>query len=82
LGEFLELDYELGLELQEKVIPHAVMFFTGENINEEEDDEEEDDDEDEQAAENDEDEDEEEEFEPPKETTNTGQPQNPECKQQ
>jgi len=84
LGEFLELDYELGLELQEKVIPHAVMFFTGENIGEEEDDEEEED-EDDEAAENDEDEDEEEEFEPPKEAANTtsgGQPQNPECKQQ
>lgn len=30
LQEFLEADYEMGLELKDKIIPHAVMFFTGE----------------------------------------------------
>jgi len=80
LAEFLELDYELGLELQEKLIPHAIMFFTGENIAEEEEEGEDEEEEDEDQEENDEED--EEEFEPPKEATTSGQPQNPECKQQ
>jgi len=81
LGEFLELDYELGLELKEKLIPHAVMFYTGENIMmddmDEEDEEQEDDGE--EHADEEEDEEEDAEYEPPQ---TTGQQQNPECKQQ
>lgn len=76
LQEFLEVDYELGLEMREKVIPHAVMWYTGENAlamlggEDDEDDDEEDPD-------NEDDEDEDEEFQPPKEAT-AGQQQNPE----
>jgi len=32
LREFLDLDYDLGMELKERVIPHAILFYTGENI--------------------------------------------------
>jgi len=82
LQEFLEADYELGLELKEKVIPHAVMWYTGESSNiGENDDEEEDDDDEEGHEHDDEDEEDDEEFEPPKDQSGTAQ-QNPECKQQ
>jgi len=83
LGEFLELDYELGLELREKLIPHAVIFYTGENIMMDDMDEEEEEQEDdgEEHGEEDEDEEEDAEYEPPQ-TTGQGQQQNPECKQQ
>jgi hypothetical protein len=83
LQEFLEADYELGLELKEKIIPHAVMWFTGESTNiEEDDEEEEDEDDDDEGHDNNagEDSEEDEEFVPPKDQTGTAQ--NPECKQQ
>jgi len=80
LQEFLEVDYELGLELKEKIIPHGVMWYTGENMNQMLGEEDEEDDE-ENDPDNEEDEEEDEEFQPPKETA--GQQQNnPECKQQ
>jgi len=79
LGEYLEMDYDLGLELKEKVIPHAVMFYTGEAAADENDEEEEE--EEEQEHHEEEDEEEDVEFEPPKET-GQAQAQQPECKQQ
>jgi nucleosome assembly protein 1-like 1 len=55
--DFLEADYELGLEFKDKIIPHGVQWFTGEAAlgyymdefgEEDEDDEEEEEDEDEE----------------------------------
>jgi len=79
LGDYLELDYELGLELKEKIIPHAVMFYTGENAAFDDEDEEEED-EDEEQDENEEEEEVDVEYEPPKEQQAGAQ--QPECKQQ
>jgi len=83
LQEFLEADYELGLELKEKVIPHAVMWYTGEysNLGENDDDDEDEDDDEEGPHQEDDDEEEDAEYEPPKNQPGSGQ-QNPECKQQ
>jgi len=80
LQEFLESDYEMGLELKEKIIPHAVMWYTGENAplpNEEDDDEEDDEDEEENSD------DEENKALPPTKDQSAEQTgNNPECKQQ
>eukprot|EP01115_Flamella_aegyptia_P006436 TRINITY_DN2694_c0_g1_i1.p1 TRINITY_DN2694_c0_g1~~TRINITY_DN2694_c0_g1_i1.p1 ORF type:complete len:382 (+),score=256.73 TRINITY_DN2694_c0_g1_i1:107-1252(+) len=74
--EFLEMDYELGLEFKEKLIPHAVMYFTGEVIVDMyEDDLDGEDDED------DEDDDDENDEDAPVKGSG-GQQQQPECKQQ
>lgn len=80
LQEFLEADYEMGLELKEKVIPHAVMYFTGEYEADFADfDQEEDEDAENEEEENeDEDEQNDTDFKPP---ADNGQ-QQPECKQQ
>lgn len=46
LQEVMEADYEIGSVIKEKLIPHAVHWFTGEALQmEEEDDDDEDDDE-------------------------------------
>jgi len=79
LQEFLEADYEMGLELKEKVIPHAIMYFTGEYeamdpYGEEFDEEEEQDDE---ENEDEEDEEHDTEYKPPADNGTQ-----PECKQQ
>lgn len=57
LEERLELDYQLGEDLKDRIVPHAIAYFTGEALNyeefdeldgfEDEDDEDEDDDDDE-----------------------------------
>ncbi|ETI23076.1 hypothetical protein G647_04872 [Cladophialophora carrionii CBS 160.54] len=68
IEERLELDYQLGEDIKEKLIPRAIDWFTGEALAFEEfedaeegefDDEDEDDDEDEEEAESDEDDEEE-----------------------
>jgi nucleosome assembly protein 1-like 1 len=68
IEERLELDYQLGEDIKEKLIPRAIDWFTGEALAFEEfedgeegefDDEEDDDDEDEEDAESDEDDEEE-----------------------
>lgn len=59
LQDALEQDYEIGLMLKAKIIPHAVSWFTGEAIDEDAEDEEDDEDDDEGDDELDEDEDEE-----------------------
>ncbi|XP_020098493.1 nucleosome assembly protein 1;1-like isoform X2 [Ananas comosus] len=61
----MEQDYEIGSTVREKIIPHAVSWFTGEAVQEEfeddEDDEDGEDDEDEEEEDDDEDEDDDEE---------------------
>jgi nucleosome assembly protein 1-like 1 len=68
IEERLELDYQLGEDIKEKLIPRAIDWFTGDALQFEEfddaeddefDDEEEDDDEDEEDAESDEEDEEE-----------------------
>lgn len=68
LQALMEQDYEIGSAIRDKIIPHAVSWFTGEAAEEDgfeladdEDDEEDDEDEDEDEDEEDEDEEEEEE---------------------
>ena len=70
------MDFEIGHYIRERIVPRAVLFFTGEALDEESDydeDEEEEDDEDDEdgsGSENDAD------FDPKKAQAN------PECKQQ
>ena len=68
IEERLELDYQLGEDIKEKLIPRAIDWFTGEALQFEEfedgddaelDDEDDEDDEDEEEAESDEEDDEE-----------------------
>jgi nucleosome assembly protein 1-like 1 len=84
IEERLELDYQLGEDIKEKLIPRAIDWFTGEALQFEEfedadegdfDDDEDDDDEDEEEAESD-DEDEEEGGKP------RSQQNSSECKNQ
>lgn len=42
LQELLGTDFEIGHYIRERVIPHAVLLYTGEGLEEEEDYEEED----------------------------------------
>lgn len=58
----LQADWEIGEVLRQSIVPRAVLFFTGEALDEfdEEDDEEEDEEEDEEDSEADED------YSPPK----------------
>jgi len=46
LQEALEQDYEIGAVIKEKIIPRAVRWFTGEELEDEDDDDDDDDDED------------------------------------
>lgn len=82
-------DFELGQYIRERIIPRAVLFYTGEALEEEEEEEEYDEEEDEDEA--DEEEDEEEEKEQGKRSNRTrktpsasaGKKENPQdCKQQ
>lgn len=59
----MEQDYDIGSTIRDKIIPHAVSWFTGEAIQEDEFGDIEDDDEDEDAEEDDDDEEEDEEEE-------------------
>merc|ERR1711934_865994 len=69
----LTADFEIGHYIRERIVPRAVLFFTGEALDEEESDEEDsDEDEDDEDADSDQDED----FDPSKAK------ENPECKQQ
>ncbi|XP_010420030.2 PREDICTED: nucleosome assembly protein 1;3-like [Camelina sativa] len=71
LQNLMEQDYDIGSTIREKIIPHAVSWFTGEAIegeefeidNEDEDDIDEDEDEDEEDDEDEEEEDDEDEEE-------------------
>ncbi|PIN22972.1 Nucleosome assembly protein NAP-1 [Handroanthus impetiginosus] len=70
LQNLMEQDYDIGSTIRDKIIPHAVSWFTGEaaqdeygDIEDDEDEDEEDDDEDEDEDEEDEEEDEDEEDE-------------------
>ncbi|XP_019151652.1 PREDICTED: nucleosome assembly protein 1;2-like isoform X2 [Ipomoea nil] len=90
LQNLMEQDYEIGSTIREKIIPHAVSWFTGEACEDDEyelDDEEEDeeDDEDEEDEEEDEDEDEKKPFGTRKKTGRAAAVEGekpPECKQQ
>lgn len=71
----LTVDFEIGHYIRERIVPRAVLFFTGEALDEESDydedeEDEDDDDEDGSGSENDAD------FDPKKAQAN------PECKQQ
>ena len=68
IEERLELDYQLGEDIKEKLIPHAIEWFTGDALQFEDfedvddgefDDEDDEDDEDEEEAESDEEDEEE-----------------------
>ena len=68
IEERLELDYQLGEDIKEKLIPHAIDWFTGdalqydpdaEDVEEDDFEDDDEDDEDEEEAESDEEEDEE-----------------------
>mmetsp|Transcript_21656 Transcript_21656/g.60192 ORF Transcript_21656/g.60192 Transcript_21656/m.60192 type:complete len:377 (-) Transcript_21656:211-1341(-) len=79
LQEVMEADYEIGSSIKEKLIPHAVSWFTGEAVAM---DDESDDDEDDDGDENDEDEEGDEEGKSaPKGLEDIGE-KPPECKQQ
>mmetsp|Transcript_27662 Transcript_27662/g.46305 ORF Transcript_27662/g.46305 Transcript_27662/m.46305 type:complete len:392 (+) Transcript_27662:189-1364(+) len=84
LQEEMEADYEMGSIIREKLIPRAVLWFTGEMMDEEEDDEEEDDDDDEEGDDDGEDEgsDDEDEGKPAAFQAGAAPEQPPECKQQ
>jgi len=72
--ELLTADFEIGHYIRERIVPRAVLFFTGEALDEEEsedEDSDEDEDDDEEA-----DSDQDEDFDPSKAK------ENPECKQQ
>lgn len=73
--ELLTSDFEIGHYIRERVVPRAVLFFTGEALEEDDFDEEEDDDEDEGDEEG-----EEEEDDPDFDPSKVKNPQ--ECKQQ
>ena len=82
----LQQDFQIGHYLRERIVPRAVLFFTGE---EQGDDEEESDDEDDENGEDDDDESDEELANRPKLKARKGkggmgggQEANPECKQQ
>jgi nucleosome assembly protein 1-like 1 len=70
----MEHDYDIGTTIRDKIIPHAVSWFTGEAVqaddfedmgdDDEDDDEDEDDDDDEEEEEDEDEEDEEEESKP------------------
>ncbi|XP_065158357.1 nucleosome assembly protein 1-like 1 isoform X2 [Atheta coriaria] len=55
LRELLTTDFEIGHYMRERVVPKAVLYYTGEAIDDEEYDDEEDDDEDEEDSEEEED---------------------------
>lgn len=78
LQEVMEADYEIGVSIKEKLIPHAVSWFTGEalqmdddDMDDEDDDEDDEEDDDEEGAEGD----------APKGLQDTAD-KPPECKQQ
>jgi nucleosome assembly protein 1-like 1 len=89
----LQADWEIGEVIRQSIVPRAVLFFTGEALDEEYDDEEDEEDEDEEEEDSDADED----YSPPKggkkggknpptggkqaKGANTGE-KPPECKQQ
>merc|ERR1719384_2480231 len=73
--ELLTSDFEIGHYIRERVVPRAVLFFTGEALEEDDFDDEEDDDEDEGEEEG-----EEEEDDPDFDPSKVKNPQ--ECKQQ
>jgi len=84
----LNNDFEVGNLFKDRIIPHAVLFFTGENMIDDEFDEE-DEDEDEEDYEDEEDEDDDDDDENDKglnrkksQGKQTNQQQPPECKQQ
>lgn len=74
--DLLTADFEIGHYIRERIVPRAVLFFTGEILEEEDDMEEEEDEEDEEDGEGEEEEDDP-DFDPSK-----AKGQNPECKQQ
>ncbi|CAA7410016.1 unnamed protein product [Spirodela intermedia] len=93
----MEQDYDIGSTIRDKIIPHAVSWFTGEavqgdefEIGDEEDDEDEDDDEDgdeedDDDEEEDDEDDEDDEAQPKRKGTKgsgEGQQRPPECQQQ
>ncbi|XP_024972371.1 nucleosome assembly protein 1;4-like isoform X2 [Cynara cardunculus var. scolymus] len=93
----MEQDYDIGSTIRDKIIPHAVSWFTGEaaqeddfeGIDDEDDEDDEDDDIEDEDEDEDDDEEEEEESKPKKKKgggiANTGGEQGerpPECKQQ
>lgn len=75
----LALDYSMGEQLKDKLIPRAVDWFTGAALDFEYDERDEEEDEyDEEDEDDQDDEEEEDDFAP---QAGAGQPQNPECKQ-
>ncbi|XVE54066.1 hypothetical protein DITRI_Ditri03aG0052200 [Diplodiscus trichospermus] len=94
----MEQDYDIGSTIRDKIIPHAVSWFTGEAIqgddletedeDEDDDGDEDEDDEEEEDGDDDEDEDDEEETKTKKKKSGRGQGDGqqgerpPECKQQ
>ncbi|XP_028778756.1 nucleosome assembly protein 1;4 [Neltuma alba] len=96
LQKLMEHDYDIGSTIRDKIIPHAVSWFTGEAVHDEyedieadEDDYEEDEDDDDEEEEEEEDEDQEQEGKNRKKKSGRARPgkgqrgeQPPECKQQ
>ena len=92
IEERLELDYQLGEDIKEKLIPRAIDWFTGEALqfeeldqdefeDEEDDDDDDEDDEDGQGSDKDEDSEEEEEEEEEEDGTSKPKKEAAECKQ-
>ncbi|CAA6672797.1 unnamed protein product [Spirodela intermedia] len=89
----MEQDYDIGSTIRDKIIPHAVSWFTGEavqgdefEIGDEEDDDEDDDEdgdeEDDDDEEEDDEDDEDDEAQPKRKGSGEGQQRPPECQQQ
>ena len=76
----LAADYEMGEVIRSRLIQRAVLYFTGEALDDEDYDEDEDEDDEEDDEEYDEDEDE--DFAPPKALKGKGGKNPEECKQQ
>jgi len=79
----MEHDYDIGTTIRDKIIPHAVSWFTGEavqaddfeHIGDDDDDDEEDEDDDEDEEEEDEDDEDEEEESKPARKSGSGRKQ-------
>ncbi|KAL9228535.1 hypothetical protein vseg_004106 [Gypsophila vaccaria] len=82
LQNLMEQDYEIGSTIRDKIIPHAVSWFTGEavqgdefeDIEDDDDDDDEDEEDEEEDEEDEDDEDEDEEEEEPKARKKTSAP--------
>ena len=79
--DILAADYEIGEVIRQRLVQRAVLYFTGEALDEDDYEDEDDEDDEDMTGDEDEDEEDDEDFVPPKKGGKGGK--NPEeCKQQ